>query len=316
GFTGAKFLIIDLLVSSSCPIIFFSELSFFRIRSSSADIVGLTKDFEGTLIIGLPDIGAFEYGSSVTDKVKPIVTGFAIPATSTSLSVAITAFAATDNIGVTGYLLTETSTTPSAGSVGWSLVKPATYTFFTIGSKTLYAWVKDAAGNVSASLIANVSISAPAASTFSFTGPTSGNVNTTSANFIVTPNNFYTGTITLTPSGTGSTGIPAKVLTFSNSPTAQTFTITPTVAGSITLTPSNSGSLTNSGSLYYNANAGVPGAPTSVIAKAGNTTAAITFAAPAYNGGSSITGYIVTSIPSGGQILMQGQLPLPIQLQA
>ena len=115
-----------------------------------------------------------------------------------------------------------------------------------------------------------MTISYPVASTFTFTGPSSGNVNSASANFTVTPNNLYTGTITLTPSGTGSVGISAKVITFSNSSSAQTFSITPTVAGSITLTPSNSGSITNPGNLTYNANAVLPDAPTSIVASAGN----------------------------------------------
>lgn len=51
---------------------------------------------------------------------------------------------------------------------------------------------------------------------------------------------------------------------------------------------------------YASANAVLPNAPGSVVASAGNTSATITFVAPENNGGSAITGYIVTSIPSGG----------------
>ena len=43
----------------------------------------------------------------------------------------------------------------------------------------------------------------------------------------------------------------------------------------------------------------VPGAPTSVTATAGDTTATVSFVAPASNGGSAITGYRVTSTPDG-----------------
>jgi hypothetical protein len=43
----------------------------------------------------------------------------------------------------------------------------------------------------------------------------------------------------------------------------------------------------------------VPGAPTSVNATAGNAQATITFAAPASDGGATITGYRVTSSPGG-----------------
>ena len=44
----------------------------------------------------------------------------------------------------------------------------------------------------------------------------------------------------------------------------------------------------------------VPDAPTAVVATAGNAQASVTFAAPANNGGSAITGYAVTSHPAGG----------------
>ena len=284
---------------------YFVSSSDFHLKSTSPAInvganVGIASDFDGIPIVGLPDLGAFEYGSTTTDIEKPIITGFSIPSTGTTLSVSITAFTATDNIGVTGYLLTETSVIPSVGASGWSLVKPSTYTFSSTGSKTLYAWAKDAAGNISMSLKSSTTISSPTESTYTFTGPSSGNVNSPSVNFTVTPNNVYTGTITITPTGAGSAGLSAKVLTFSNSSTAQTFSITPTVAGSITLMPTNNGTLTNPANLVFTAKAILPNAPTSVAATAGDASALVTFVAPTNTGGTAITGYTVTSIPAGG----------------
>jgi hypothetical protein len=73
--------------------------------------------------------------------------------------VAISSFTATDNIGVTGYLVNELATDPSATANGWSVTAPTSYTFTTAGTKTLYAWAKDAAGNVSSSRSASVIIS-------------------------------------------------------------------------------------------------------------------------------------------------------------
>lgn len=96
--------------------------------------------------------------------------------------------------------------------------------------------------------------SASVATTFTFTGPASGNVNAASTNFIVTPNGSYTGTIIITPTGTGSTGLSPTVLTFAGS-SPQAFTITPTVTGSITLTPTNNGSISNPANLTYTVNA-------------------------------------------------------------
>lgn len=89
----------------------------------------------------------------------PTVTVFIIPATSTSLIVPITTFAATDDFLVAGYKLTETSATPAAGDPGWTATAPTSFTFSESGNKTLYAWAKDAEGNVSTSLNDSVVIS-------------------------------------------------------------------------------------------------------------------------------------------------------------
>ena len=80
------------------------------------------------------------------------------------------------------------------------------------------------------------------ATSYTFTGPTSGTVNTASSTFTVTPvGGAYTGVITINVSGGGlSTSVP---LTSSNSATAQTFTITPTATGTVTLTPTSSAQL-------------------------------------------------------------------------
>jgi len=79
---------------------------------------------------------------------------------------------ATDNAGVTAYYSSETSTTPTAANTGWTTVTPTiNYSAdisFTLskgnGSKTVYVWFKDAAGNVSES--ANESITLTIITTF------------------------------------------------------------------------------------------------------------------------------------------------------
>ena len=72
--------------------------------------------------------------------------------------------------------------------------------------------------------------------------------------------------------------------------TAYTFTVTATNAIGTSAASGASNSATP---------AGVPGAPTIGTATPGNTTASVTFTAPASNGGSAITGYTVTSSPGG-----------------
>ena len=104
---------------------------FLKLASSS-DLLN-----SGTVIPGIPyngsapDLGAYESG--IADTTAPVVTGFTIPQTSTSQSVSISSLIATDNIGVTGYLITETSSTPTVGAAGWSSAKPTAFAFSSIG---------------------------------------------------------------------------------------------------------------------------------------------------------------------------------------
>jgi len=108
-----------------------------------------------------PDIGAIEYSSEEPDTEDPVVTAFVIPSTATSLTVTITTFTATDNTAVTGYLVNESASEPSLGDGDWSGSAQSQYIFDTEGSKTLYAWAKDVAGNISSSLNDSVAITLP-----------------------------------------------------------------------------------------------------------------------------------------------------------
>ena len=114
------------------------------------------------------------YGSPISvnvDASAPMVTAFTVPAASSSLAIPITTFTSSDNIGVTGYVITASSTSPSAGAGGWTGTPPTSYTVASSGSYTLYPWVKDALGNVSAvygsPLSVNVDASAPGVTVFS-----------------------------------------------------------------------------------------------------------------------------------------------------
>ncbi|MCX5880601.1 MAG: hydrogenase small subunit, partial [Deltaproteobacteria bacterium] len=130
--------------------------------------IGANAMCQGCTESGFPDMFSPFYTKSYTyseyqktgstDTIAPSITVFAIPSTANSLSIAITSLTATDNVGVTGYLLTESATKPSATAAGWTSTKPANYTFASAGARTLYAWAKDAAGNVSTSRSATVTI--------------------------------------------------------------------------------------------------------------------------------------------------------------
>jgi predicted secreted protein len=97
----------------------------------------------------------------VPDTTAPSVTAFVMPANPLTLSVSVSTFTASDAVGVTGYLINESSTKPAAGVTGWTATAPTSYTFASAGAKTVYAWAKDAAGNVSNSLSQNLIITLP-----------------------------------------------------------------------------------------------------------------------------------------------------------
>jgi hypothetical protein len=97
---------------------------------------------------------------------------------------------------------------------------------------------------------------APATS-YTFTGPTSGTTNSASSNFSVTPNGVYTGTISLTSTGSGT--FSPTSLTWNNSSATQTFTYNaPSTSGSPhTISTSSNPSITNtSGTINYSITVG------------------------------------------------------------
>src|SRR5207245_8823062 len=78
-------------------------------------------------------------------------------AAATAATAATLSLSATDAVGVTGYYLSTSATAPAATAAGWVTV-PATLSYSgSVGStlsagdgtKTVYAWFKEAEGNVS-----------------------------------------------------------------------------------------------------------------------------------------------------------------------
>jgi hypothetical protein len=85
---------------------------------------------------------------TLADTTPPTIISFTMPATATALTVAVTTFTATDNVGVTGFMITEVNSTPLVDDAGWTETAPTSFTFSSAGQKTAYAWAKDAAGNI------------------------------------------------------------------------------------------------------------------------------------------------------------------------
>jgi hypothetical protein len=131
--------------------------------TSSSDTYQLSAILGQPAAIGVSTNAAFTnqagfWTSRTGDTTVPVIQTFNIPLNSASLIINITDFTVTDNSAIAGYMITETDTVPDAGTVDWSATKPARYVFLTEGQKTLYAWVKDTAGNVSESMSAQVTI--------------------------------------------------------------------------------------------------------------------------------------------------------------
>jgi len=113
------------------------------------------KAYDASNNIGQSSTVTVSVNNTFSDTVTPTVTTFNLPATATSLTVPVSSFTATDNVGVTGYCV---STINSSSGCAWSGTAPSSVTFVGTGARSAWAWAKDAAGNISAGAIASTTI--------------------------------------------------------------------------------------------------------------------------------------------------------------
>ena len=147
-----------------------------------------------------------------------------------------------------------------------------------------------------------------AATGYTLSGPLGGTTGTTSSNFTVTPNGTFTGTVTVTPSGGGLSS--PVTLSFNNSFTPQTFSITPTAIGPVTLTPTNSGGLTDAAALTYATQPAQLPAPT---ATAGNGSISLAFTAETTSSGAAVDYYTGSCVSTtGGTVFFAQGVATPI----
>lgn len=133
--------------------------------------------------------------TSPPDTQPPTITHFSLPATSTTLAVNGITLEASDNVGIVGYYLDVVNSKPTIDAVGWTTSPQTNYRFSGIdygssGTKTLYAWVKDATGNVSDALSASVTINLPPAVPLN----ACGNLNAANTTYILESDVISAGT--------------------------------------------------------------------------------------------------------------------------
>ena len=205
----------------------------------------------------------------------------------TQASVAFTAPANTGGTTITGY--TVTVSPPDVAPVNGAS-SPIVVTGLTNGQAYTFTVTADNSAGTGPASSASNSITPKATQTITFTNPGSQNFGTTPT---FSANSDSGLTPTFTSSTTGVCTITSLgAVTFV---TAGTCTINADQAGNGSYLAATQ--VTRS----FTVNAVVPSAPTAAVAVAvaGNTSAQVSFTAPASNGGAAITGYTVTSNPGG-----------------
>jgi PKD repeat protein len=99
-----------------------TEVASSTIAMSSTVYAGFAVTSHDNSVLCSAD---FENKVTVLDNTPPVVTSFSVPHFSRSRTVPITSFTATDNVGVTGYLITESPVKPSPAAPGWNLTAAA-----------------------------------------------------------------------------------------------------------------------------------------------------------------------------------------------
>ena len=269
--------------------------------SSPITVTGLTNGVAYTFTVVATNSVGNSSASSASNSVTPATTPgapTALSGTAGNAQVALTWSAPASNGGasitdyVVEYKLTSEPTTWSIFSDGTSTTASTTVTGLTNGSAYDFrvSAVNSVGQGTASSTASATPLTVPGA-------PTIGTATRGNTEAVVTfsapasnGGSVITGyTVTSSPgsiTGTGSAS-PITVTGLTNG-TAYTFTVTATNAAGTGSASSASNSVTP---------ATVPNAPTSASATAGNAQAEVAFSAPSSDGGSSITGYTVTSSP-------------------
>lgn len=92
---------------------------------------------------------------ATADTVAPVVTAFTGPTQSEQTTVWFSELTGSDDHGIVAWAVTTSNTPPAADDPAFDTFQPEYHAFSYNGTSTLYAWAKDAAGNVSESTTAS-----------------------------------------------------------------------------------------------------------------------------------------------------------------
>ena len=252
----------------------------------------LTFISAGSCTINADQAGNGTYAAATTVSqtftVAAVVPGAPTIGTATAgdaqASISFTAPAFTGGASITQY----TATSSPGGLTGTCASSPCTVAGLTNGTAYTFTVTATNSAGTGAPSAASNSVTPKAAQTITFNNPGTQNFGTTptltataSSGLAVTFTSATTGVCTITSGG---------ALTFIS---AGSCTINADQGGNGAYSPATTVTQT------FAVAAVVPGSPTIGTATAGDTQASVSFTAPAFTGGASITQYIATSSPGG-----------------
>jgi hypothetical protein len=196
-----------------------------------------------------------DLGAVVSDDESVVLSGFGMTA---SLGTVIASAQQTSGVTLTGFGMTA-----SLGIVDTGVPAPPVADRQRIIPGGTYVNEVNSMSLQLRDAFVNSTASQAAATTYTFTGPTSGNVGQASSSFTVTAVGVLAGAVTVTPTAADGSFAPPTSTISPDSPSA-TFTYTPASAGSKTISVANNGGLSNPDSISFTAVVPIP-APTGTI---------------------------------------------------
>ena len=254
-----------------------------------------TADYSGSdsFTYTATNAGGSSVPATVTITVNAAVPGAPTIGTATAgdqqASVTFTAPADTGGASITGYTVTSNP----GGKTGTGSASPITVTGLTNGTAyTFTVTATNSAGTGSASAASN-SVTPKTGQTITFVQPANQRLDTTP-------------TLTATASSGLAVTFSADAATLAVCEITSGGTLTFHTAGACTIHADQQGDgqylAAPRVSRTFNVQTAAPGAPTSVVATAGDTQARVAFTAPTDAGTSPITGYTVTVQPGGATV--------------